>query len=159
MCIRDSVAGTYKKLVLSDDASTLLGGILVGDADAYAMLKPMVGREIPGDPSSLIAPAAGEGGGIGLSALPDDAEICSCNGVSKGSNYSAIAEGAGSVADIKGCTSAGTTCGGCVPSITRLLADSGVELSKALCAHFAQSRAELFSICLLYTSPSPRDRG
>ncbi|OBA67451.1 nitrite reductase large subunit [Gordonia sp. 852002-10350_SCH5691597] len=142
----DPVAGTYKKLVLSDDASTLLGGILVGDADAYAMLKPMVGREIPGDPSSLIAPAAGEGGGIGLSALPDDAEICSCNGVSKGAICSAIADGACSVADIKGCTSAGTTCGGCVPSITRLLADSGVELSKALCAHFTQSRAELFSI-------------
>ncbi|MGV9826442.1 nitrite reductase large subunit NirB [Gordonia sp. NPDC003429] len=142
----DPVAGTYKKLVLSDDASTLLGGILVGDADAYAMLKPMVGREIPGDPSAMIAPAAGEGGGIGLSALPDDAEICSCNAVSKGTICGAIADGACSVAEIKKCTSAGTTCGGCVPSITRLLADSGVELSTALCAHFTQSRAELFSI-------------
>lgn len=142
----DPVAGTYKKLVLSDDASTLLGGILVGDADAYAMLKPMVGREIPGDPSSLIAPAGAEGAGIGLSALPDDAEICSCNGVSKGAICGAIGEGACSVADIKACTSAGTTCGGCVPSITRLLADSGVELSTALCEHFTQSRAELFAI-------------
>ncbi len=142
----DPVAGTYKKLVLSDDASTLLGGILVGDADAYALLKPMVGQQIPGDPAALIAPSAGEGGGIGLSALPDDAEICSCNGVSKGTICGAIAEGSCTVADIKACTSAGTTCGGCVPSITRLLADSGVELSTALCDHFSQSRAELFSI-------------
>ena len=39
----DPVAGVYKKLVLSDDAQTLLGGILVGDASAYGMLRPLVG--------------------------------------------------------------------------------------------------------------------
>ncbi|MFW0784188.1 nitrite reductase large subunit NirB [Gordonia sp. CPCC 206044] len=141
----DPVAGKYAKVVVSDDATTLLGGILVGDASAYAMLKPMVGREIPGDPAALIAPAGG-GTGVGLDALPDDAEICSCNGVSKGSICSAIAEGACDVAAIKGCTSAGTTCGGCVPSIKALLEASGVELSKSLCEHFAQSRRELFEI-------------
>jgi nitrite reductase (NADH) large subunit len=46
----DPVAGTYKKLVVADDMRTLLGGILVGDAEAYATLKPLVGREIPADP-------------------------------------------------------------------------------------------------------------
>ncbi|MCB1296007.1 MAG: nitrite reductase large subunit NirB [Gordonia sp.] len=141
----DPVAGKYAKLVLSDDAKTLLGGILVGDASAYAMLKPMVGREIPGDPSSLIAPSS-SGPAIGVDALPDDAEICSCNGVSKGSICSAIAAGACDLAAIKGCTNAGTTCGGCLPSVKSLLAASGVELSKALCEHFSQSRAELFEI-------------
>ena len=35
----DPVAGVYKKLVLSDDAQTLLGGVLVGDATAYASLR------------------------------------------------------------------------------------------------------------------------
>ena len=39
----DPVAGVYKKLVLSDDAQTLLGGILVGDASAYGELRPLVG--------------------------------------------------------------------------------------------------------------------
>ncbi len=140
----DPVRGTYKKLVLADDAQTLLGGILVGDADAYAALKPMVGRGLPGDPAALIAPTAAESSGPGLSGLPDDAEICSCNSVSKGAICSAIADGACGVADVKKCTSAGTTCGGCVPSITRLLADSGVVLPKSLCEHFTQSRAELF---------------
>jgi nitrite reductase (NADH) large subunit len=142
----DPVGGTYKKLVLADDARTLLGGILVGDAQAYAMLKPSVGRELPGDPAALIAPAGAGSESLGLSVLPDDAEICSCNGISKGQICSAIAEGACTVADIKKCTTAGTTCGGCVPSVTRLLADSGVELSKSLCEHFSQSRSELFSI-------------
>lgn len=142
----DPVAGTYKKLVLSDDAATLLGGILVGDADAYAILKPMVGQQVPGDPAALIAPAGAAGEGIGLAALPDEAEICSCNGVSKGAICGAIADGACTVADLKVCTSAGTTCGGCVPSLTKLLADSGVVLSTSLCEHFSQSRAELFTV-------------
>lgn len=141
----DPLAGRYAKIVLSDDARTLLGGILVGDASAYATLKPMVGREIPGDPAALIAPAAGESC-MGLDALPDDAEICSCNGVSKGAICSAITEGACDIAAVKACTSAGTTCGGCVPSIASLLAASGVEMSKALCEHFTQSRSELFEV-------------
>ncbi|PXW30973.1 UNVERIFIED_CONTAM: assimilatory nitrite reductase (NAD(P)H) large subunit precursor [Williamsia faeni] len=140
----DPVAGTYSKVVVSDDAKTLLGGVLVGDATQYALLKPMVGGPLPGDPAALIAPAAGEG--IGLSALPDSAEICSCNGVDKGSICGAIAHGAQDVEAVKTCTKAGTTCGGCIPSITRLLADSGVAISKSLCEHFSQSRAELFEI-------------
>ena len=140
----DAVAGRYAKIVVSDDATTLLGGILVGDASAYAMLKPMVGREIPGDPAALIAPEGGAA--VGMDALPDDAEICSCNGVSKGTICSAIAAGACEVADIKKATCAGTTCGGCLPSVKQLLAASGVELSKSLCDHFTQSRAELFEI-------------
>ena len=35
--------GVYTKLVVTDDARTLLGGVLVGDASAYASLRPMVG--------------------------------------------------------------------------------------------------------------------
>ena len=53
----DPVAGVYKKLVLSDDARTLLGGILVGDASAYAALRPMVGRELGARPGRV--PVAG----------------------------------------------------------------------------------------------------
>jgi len=141
--LSDSAKGTYAKLVVSDDAKILLGGILVGDASAYGSLRPLVGRELPGDPASLISPA-GEKPGAG--ALPDDAEVCSCNGVTKGTICSAIADGACDIAQIKSCTNAGTTCGGCLPTIKQLLASSGVEMSKALCEHFEQSRAELFQI-------------
>ena len=34
--VNDPVAGTYSKLVVTDDAQTLLGGVLVGDASHYA---------------------------------------------------------------------------------------------------------------------------
>ncbi|MDP7730701.1 MULTISPECIES: nitrite reductase large subunit NirB [Mycobacterium] len=146
--INDAVNRTYAKLVLSDDARTLLGGVLVGDASSYGVLRPMVGSELPGDPLALIAPAgsAGTAGALGIGALPDSAQICSCNNVSKGDLKCAIADGCADVAALKSCTSAGTSCGSCVPLLKQLLEAEGVEQSKALCEHFGQSRAELFEI-------------
>ncbi|MBY0441079.1 MAG: nitrite reductase large subunit NirB [Mycobacteriaceae bacterium] len=141
--LMDAVKGTYAKLVVSDDASILLGGVLVGDATAYGTLRALIGRPLPTDPATLIAPAAAE---IGLNALPDDAQICSCNNVTKGAICAAISNDACDVPAIKCATKAGTSCGSCVPMIKRLLAAQGVEQSKALCEHFAQSRAELFHI-------------
>ncbi|WP_159920715.1 MULTISPECIES: nitrite reductase large subunit NirB [Nocardia] len=141
--LHDAAKGTYAKLVVSDDAKILLGGILVGDATAYSALRPLVGRPLPAEPAALISPAGAE---LGADALPDDAQICSCNNVSKGAICGAIADGACDVPAIKSCTSAGTSCGGCVPMLKKLLEQSGVEMSKALCEHFEQSRAELFQI-------------
>lgn len=141
--LHDAAKGTYAKLVVSDDAKTLLGGILVGDATAYAALRPLVGRPLPAEPAALISPAGAE---LGADALPDDAQICSCNNVSKGAICGAISEGACDIPSIKKCTTAGTSCGGCVPMLKKLLEQSGVEMSKALCEHFEQSRAELFQI-------------
>ena len=71
--VNDAVNQTYAKLVVSDDAKTLLGGILVGDASAYGVLRPMVGEPLPGDPLALIAPAGSDGGAtqLGVGALPD----------------------------------------------------------------------------------------
>ncbi|MFC8531674.1 nitrite reductase large subunit NirB [Nocardia sp. NPDC057227] len=141
--LHDAAKGTYAKLVVSDDAQTLLGGILVGDASQYAALRPLVGRPLPAEPAALISPAGAE---LGADALPDDAQICSCNNISKGAICGAIADGACDVPGIKSCTSAGTSCGGCVPMLKKLLEQSGVAMSKALCEHFEQSRAELFQI-------------
>ena len=69
--ISDPVAGVYKKLVMSDDARTLLGGILVGDASAYAALRPMVGRELGGDPAAYLLPEGSAPAPAG--DLPDEA--------------------------------------------------------------------------------------
>ncbi len=139
----DAVAGTYAKVVVSDDAKTLLGGILVGDASQYTMLRPLVGRELSADPASLIAPA---GGGVELGALPDDAQVCSCHAVTKAAINAAITEGCTDVPALKTCTKAGTGCGSCIPMLKTLLSEAGVEQSKALCEHFTQSRAEVFEI-------------
>lgn len=146
--VNDAVNQTYAKLVLSDDAKTLLGGVLVGDATAYGVLRPMVGSQLPGDPMSLIAPAQNDGaaGGLGVGALPDAAQICSCNNVTKHDLKCAIADGCADVPALKKCTAAGTSCGSCVPLLKQLLEAQGVVQSKALCEHFQYSRAELFEI-------------
>lgn len=146
VAVNDAVKRTYAKLVLSDDAKTLLGGVLVGDASSYGVLRPMIGSELPGDPLALIAPAGSGAGALGVGALPDSAQICSCNNVTKGDLKCAIADGCADVPALKACTAAGTSCGSCVPLLKQLLEAEGVEQSKALCEHFSQSRAELFEI-------------
>ncbi|MQA01764.1 MAG: nitrite reductase large subunit [Streptosporangiales bacterium] len=145
--LNDPVAGTYAKLVVSDDARTLLGGVLVGDASQYATLRPLVGSALPADPAALIAPAGGQPAGSGIAALPDEAQICSCNAVTKGDILTAVGEHeCTDVPSIKACTRAGTSCGSCVPALGQLLDHAGVETSRALCEHFDYSRAELFEI-------------
>ncbi|SFJ95468.1 nitrite reductase large subunit NirB [Cellulomonas sp. KH9] len=143
----DPVGGVYKKLVLSDDARTLLGGVLVGDATAYASLRPMVGRELPGDPAAFLLPEGGTG--APELELPDDAGVCSCNNVPAGAVRHAVAEqGCHDLGAVKACTRAGTSCGSCLPLVKKLMATElgklGVTVSSALCEHFALSRAQLY---------------
>ncbi len=146
----DPVAGVYKKLVLSDDARTLLGGILVGDASAYAGLRPMVGRRARRGPRRrTCCPRARRRSRLDL---PDDAPVCSCNNVSAGALRCAVRDDgcADRQVVVRGKTKAGTSCGSCLPIVKNLLntelAAAGVEVSKALCEHFAMSRAELFDV-------------
>jgi nitrite reductase (NADH) large subunit len=142
--VNDPVARSYSKLVVSGDAKTLLGGVLVGDATRYGVLRPLVGRALPGDPVTMITPA---GPGPGAGALPGDAQACSCLGVTKNVICAAIAAcGLTDVAGVKAATKAGTGCGSCVPVLQTLLAASGVAVSRALCEHFSVTRAELFEI-------------
>jgi nitrite reductase (NADH) large subunit len=144
----DPVAGIYKKLVLSDDTRTLLGGVFVGDAAPYATLRPMLGAELPGgDPSAFLLPAGGAG--APSLELPDDATVCSCNNVSAGAVRAAVTEhGCTDVAGVKTCTRAGTTCGSCLPLVKKVatveLERAGVAVSNALCEHFELTRAQLF---------------
>ncbi len=143
----DPVAGVYKKLVMTDDARTLLGGILVGDASAYASLRPMVGAELPGDPSVWLLPESASP--RPQMELPDAATVCSCNNVSAGAIRTAVSDdGCHDLSAVKACTRAGTTCGSCVPLVKKVmtaqLAKEGIAVSNAMCEHFAMSRAELF---------------
>ncbi|RJK96845.1 nitrite reductase large subunit NirB [Vallicoccus soli] len=141
----DPVAGVYTKLVVSDDARTLLGGVLVGDASAYASLRPLVGTTLDVEPALLVLPAR-EGGAPAL-AVPDEATVCSCHNVTRGEVACAVREhGLADVPAVKACTRAGTGCGSCVPLLRRILDDCGVEQSRALCEHFDLTRAELYEV-------------
>src|SRR5450830_368149 len=78
----------YKKIVVSESGKHLLGAVMVGDAAEYGtLLQMMLNRiELPASPEFLILPQADGKAkvGLGVDALPDSAQICSCNNVSKG---------------------------------------------------------------------------
>ncbi|MFE5005031.1 nitrite reductase large subunit NirB [Streptomyces sp. NPDC056696] len=134
----DSRSGTYKKLVVGPEGE-LLGGILVGDAEAYGTLRALTGSVPPVAPEQLVLPAgAGAPVALGPEALPGDAVICSCHNVTK----EAIQAHA-TLPEVKKCTKAGTGCGSCVKLIGQLLPQSG---DKGLCGCFPRTRAELYEI-------------
>jgi len=144
----------YKKIVVSEDGKQLLGAVLVGNADEYGTLLQMAlnGIALPEEPEFLILPSSDGKAkpGLGVEALPDSAQICSCNSVSKGQICAAVGEGACTVADLKACTKAGATCGGCVPLVTQVMkfemARRGMAVNNHLCEHFAYSRQELYHL-------------
>ncbi|MEE1802692.1 nitrite reductase large subunit NirB [Streptomyces sp. JV176] len=138
----DPQAGVYKKLVV-DGEGTLLGGVLVGDADAYGMLRPLTGSVPPVPAARLVVPAGvGAPAAMGPESLPDEAVVCSCHNVSKGAICACS-----SLPEVKKCTKAGTGCGSCVKVIGQLLAASGNgPADQGLCGCFPYTRSELYEI-------------
>ena len=150
----DEIAQVYKKIVISEDGKRLLGAVLVGNADEYGTLLQMAlnGIALPKNPEFLILPSS-EGQakpGLGPDALPDSAQICSCNNVSKAQICAAVAGGVTSIGELKACTKAGATCGGCVPLATQVMKlemkKQGLAVNNHLCEHFAYSRQEIYHL-------------
>ncbi|MGB1989696.1 MAG: nitrite reductase large subunit NirB, partial [Cycloclasticus pugetii] len=88
----------YKKIVVSEDNKRLLGAVLIGDTVDYGNLLQLKLNDIalPEYPDALILPQRDGSGatGLGVEALPDAAQICSCFDVSKGALCQAISDGA-----------------------------------------------------------------
>ncbi|QDT26584.1 Nitrite reductase [NAD(P)H] [Gimesia panareensis] len=153
LTFEDPFKGVYKKLVFNPDGTRLIGGILIGDASDYGSLSMLAKSDdkLPCSPHELVI---GSGGGIpggNAADMPDEAQICSCNNVSKGQICSAIQEQElTSVDQVKACTKAGGGCGGCMPLVTDLfkaeMAAAGITVNNHLCEHFEFSRTELFNI-------------
>ena len=150
----DDIEEVYKRLIVSADGKKLLGAVLVGETDSYGSLLQLMlnDMDIPGNPAALILPALGDEApaGLGVTALPDTAQICSCYDVTKGDIAAAVQGGCCTMGDIKGATKATTGCGGCA-ALTKQVMDAelealGVEVNNDLCEHFAYTRAELADI-------------
>ncbi|MEM9485476.1 MAG: nitrite reductase large subunit NirB [Cyanobacteria bacterium P01_F01_bin.116] len=153
LAVTDTVAGTYKKLVVTTDGERLLGGILVGDATAYGTLQQLMQNQIllPANPIGLLVPAGDGAATLSMDSLPDTAQVCSCNNVTKGQLCEAIREdGITDLPTLKKCTTAGTGCGGCVPLVKDILTSelkkAGVEVKNHICEHFPYSRQELYHL-------------
>jgi nitrite reductase (NADH) large subunit len=152
----DTHKGVYKRINISTDGQYLLGGILIGDADAYNMLLQTVNNKLvlPPNPEDLLLGARGaaEGdSGAGIMGLPDDALICSCEAVTKGAICDAVNnQDITTIDGMKKCTKAGTGCGGCVPMVKDLITGTmkanGQYVKNVVCEHFDHSRQELLDL-------------
>lgn len=150
----DTHKGIYKRINFSNDGKYLLGGILIGDADAYNMLLQTVNNKIalPPNPEDMILGARGgdQSNGTGVMGLPDEALICSCEAVTKGAICGMVNDGCTDLDSVKKCTKAGTGCGGCVPLVKDLIAGTlqanGQYIKNVICEHFDYSRQELYDL-------------
>ncbi len=157
--LEDTLKGVYKRINISPDGKYLLGGILVGDADAYNMLLQTAKNNVllPPNPEDVILGVRGggdSGNAAGVAGLPEDAYICSCESVTKGAICKSVEAGCENVEAVKKCTNAGTGCGGCVPMIKDLVTHSmktqGKYIRNVLCEHFSYSRQELYDLVKIH---------
>ncbi|MEU8240787.1 nitrite reductase large subunit NirB [Actinoplanes missouriensis] len=112
--------GVYKQLIIRDDV--LVGAVLVGDNSKAASLIQAFdrGTPLPEERAGLIFDL---GGAVEESAedMPDDAQVCNCNGVSKGAICGAVADGCKTVSGVMDKTRAGKGCGTCKPLVQRIV--------------------------------------
>jgi nitrite reductase (NADH) large subunit len=126
--LRDASRGIYKRVVLREDR--VVGAVLYGDtADGGWYFDLMrKGEDVATLRDMLIfGQAYASGGGrvdpsAAVAALSDDAEICGCNGVSKGRVVAAITGGAGSLDAVRTICKASASCGSCTGLVETLLA-------------------------------------
>jgi nitrite reductase (NADH) large subunit len=147
--------GIYKRINVTKDGKTLLGGILVGDSGDYNGLFQIYsnGMALPPNPEDLILGSrGGESSTMGNAMdLPDTAVICSCENVTKGAICCSITEGTcESLSDVVKLTKATSGCGGCKPMVVDLVKAAqksiGKEVKESICEHFTYTRQELFDI-------------
>ena len=109
----DAKRGTYKKLIIRD--GILTGAMLLGDISKAPYLIQAFDREtpLPEDRLSLLFDIAGPSKEISMIEMPDAAQICNCNGVSKGAIRKCVMGGKKSVKGVMDATRAGMGCGSC----------------------------------------------
>ncbi|WP_144459258.1 MULTISPECIES: assimilatory nitrate reductase electron transfer subunit NasB [Bacillus] len=117
--IYDEQAGVYKKALFADDK--LAGVILFGDTrDKQRLLDSLLKqRDISIVKKQIIEP---ETSGTLFESMPSSETICQCNTVTKGAIEDAVnTKSLTTVEEVKHCTKASGSCGGCKPLVEDLL--------------------------------------
>ncbi len=124
--LRDASRGIYKRVVVKDNK--VVGAVLYGDtADGnwyFDLLKK--GEDVSEIRQSLILGQSFASGGsadplAAVAALADGAEVCGCNGVSKGQVVASIAGGSCSLDAVRATCKASASCGSCTGLVESLL--------------------------------------
>ena len=125
--LRDATAGVYKRIVLKDNR--IIGAVLYGETGDGAWFNDLKkkGTDISAMRDTLIFGHSYQGGApldpvAAVAVLPDDAEICGCNGVCKGKITGAITgRGLTTLEAVRAHTKASASCGTCTGLVEQLM--------------------------------------
>ncbi|UVI32795.1 nitrite reductase large subunit NirB [Paenibacillus spongiae] len=123
---KDEWKQTYKKILLKQNV--IAGAVLFGDITDSARLQKLIKEKTAMTDEiydSLMGTGCCSGGAknpASVEAMADDEIVCGCNGVTKRAIVDAIADkGISTVEEIKACTGATRSCGGCKPVVEQIL--------------------------------------
>ena len=128
--LNDAAGGVYKRLLLRENR--VVGGVMYGDtADGAWYFQLLKERRDISDIRARLLLGQGARGDLGhqgqnrAAAMPEDAEVCGCNGISKGTIVRAIKEkGLFTLDDVKKHTRAASSCGSCAGLCEQILAST-----------------------------------
>ncbi len=123
----DPYGGVYKKLVLKDDK--LIGACMFGDTvdGSYYFKLLREGRSVANIRDKLMFGESnigdvGHEGHSKAATMPDEAEVCGCNGVNKGTICKAIKEkGLFTLDEVRKHTKASASCGSCTGLVEQII--------------------------------------
>jgi len=134
---REPSRGVYKKLIVRENQ--LAGAILLGETDTAGILMQMFmgGTAVSSRRADLLFGSSSGAPVLSVFDLPDHAQICNCNGVTKGAIKEAITVGkCTSVSKIAGCTKAGLGCGSCKGLVAQLIEAYAGEVTDDPSEHY-----------------------
>ncbi|AFC28657.1 NasD2 [Paenibacillus mucilaginosus 3016] len=141
----------YKKVLLR--GGRIVGGVLVGDGKQAARLQQWIrtGTVMTEEIHAAIMGTAAAEAGNSAADLPDEEIVCGCNGVTKKHIVDAIRDnGLTTVDEIKACTGASRSCGGCRPVVEQILQftlgdkyDSAAAKKEGICGCTKLTRDEV----------------
>lgn len=149
--VQDDFQGVYKKIIIKD--GKIIGSVLFGDTSDSTPIFAMIrsGEDVTGKEKDVLLGSGGQKkSGVELAAeMAGNEIICGCNGISKDTIVNAIQEkGCTSVNDVKSCTKAAGSCGGCKPLVADILAhvlgaDGVTSVKEGICGCTALGREEV----------------
>ncbi|MBI3618104.1 MAG: NAD(P)/FAD-dependent oxidoreductase [Candidatus Omnitrophica bacterium] len=134
---RELKRNIYKKVVIRDEK--ILGAILLGDTEYADTLMRMflAEQKIPGNPSELLFGTVTGSALVNAADLPDNAQICNCNGVCKKEIVDAIVnDNCQSVSAVGAKTKAGKGCGSCRSMIAQIIESCVGKVSYDASEHY-----------------------
>lgn len=123
---KDEWKKTYKKILLKNNV--IVGAVLFGDVTESAALQKLIKQEaimtdeIYGTVMGTGCCGGGAKKGASVESMADEEIVCGCNGVTKKTIVDAVTlQGLTTVDEIKACTGATRSCGGCKPVVEQIL--------------------------------------